>query len=89
MACVDVKNGKIVRIRPLHYDWKYTKDEVGTWKVEARGKSIEPLMKTLPSYFAYGYRSVLTLPIGLNIRSRELTGNQVATLKNEYPESWY
>jgi trimethylamine-N-oxide reductase (cytochrome c) len=22
---VDVKNGKIVRIRPLHYDWKYDK----------------------------------------------------------------
>ena len=22
-AVVDVKNGKIVRIRPLHFDWKY------------------------------------------------------------------
>ena len=22
-SIVDVKNGKIVRIRPLHFDWKY------------------------------------------------------------------
>jgi len=27
-SAVDVKNGKIVRIRPLHYDWKYTKEEI-------------------------------------------------------------
>jgi len=24
-SVVDVKNGKIVRIRPLHFDWKYDK----------------------------------------------------------------
>ena len=22
-SVIDVKNGKIVRIRPLHFDWKY------------------------------------------------------------------
>ncbi len=27
LTAVDVKNGKIVRIRPLHYDWKHTKEE--------------------------------------------------------------
>lgn len=26
LSAVDVKNGKIVRIRPLHYDWKYPKE---------------------------------------------------------------
>ena len=24
-SAVDVKDGRIVRIRPLHYDWKYDK----------------------------------------------------------------
>ena len=29
-TAVDVENGKVVRIRPLHYDWKYKPEEVGT-----------------------------------------------------------
>jgi len=55
-AAVDVKNGRVVRIRPLHYDEKYTKEEIGPWKIEARGKTFEPLMKSLPSYFALAYK---------------------------------
>ena len=27
VAVVHVKDGKIVRIRPLHYDWKYKPEE--------------------------------------------------------------
>ena len=27
-SIVDVKNGKIVRIRPLHFDWKYDPEAV-------------------------------------------------------------
>jgi hypothetical protein len=27
---VDVKDGRIVRVRPFHYDWKYKRDEVKT-----------------------------------------------------------
>ena len=34
---VDTKDGKIVRIRPLHYDWKYKPEEFGPWRMEARG----------------------------------------------------
>jgi hypothetical protein len=34
-SMVDVKNGKIVRIRPLHYDWNPDGDR----NVENRGKS--------------------------------------------------
>ena len=26
-VCVDVKDGKAVRIRPFHYDWKYDAQE--------------------------------------------------------------
>jgi len=31
---VDVKNGKIVRVRPMRYGWKYDKKEVRQWKME-------------------------------------------------------
>ena len=33
-AAVDVKNGRILRIRPLHYDWKYKPEELypGRWR---------------------------------------------------------
>ena len=44
---VDVKDGKILRIRPFHYDWKYNPKEFNPWKIEARSQSFEPLMKTL------------------------------------------
>ena len=27
-SMVDVKDGKIVRIRPMHYDWKYKKADL-------------------------------------------------------------
>ncbi len=58
IAAVDVKNGKIVRIRPLHYDWKYETDEFGLWEMKARGKVFKPKMKTLlpPLTIAYKKR---------------------------------
>ncbi len=31
---VDVKDGKAVRIRPLHYDWKYDGEQFNAWKIE-------------------------------------------------------
>ena len=40
-SVVDVKDGKIVRIRPLHYDWKYDPEEFNPWKIEARGQTFE------------------------------------------------
>jgi len=55
---VDVKDGKIVRLRPLHYDWKYKPEEYGPWKIEARGKSFEVAKKSLlpPHSLAYKKR---------------------------------
>ena len=35
-ATVDVKNGKISRIRPLRYDWKYQPEAFNPWKIEAK-----------------------------------------------------
>lgn len=39
VACVDVKEGKLLRIRPLHYDWQYSPQDYKPWKIEARGKT--------------------------------------------------
>jgi len=43
---VDVKEGRITRIRPLHYEMAYDKKDFNTWKIEARGKSPEPPMQS-------------------------------------------
>ena len=37
---IDVKDGRIIRIRPLHYDKKYKPDEFKPWKIEVRGKTL-------------------------------------------------
>ena len=44
-CAVDVKDGRIVRVRPLHYDWKYTKEEINPWKIQRDGKTFEELKK--------------------------------------------
>jgi trimethylamine-N-oxide reductase (cytochrome c) len=49
---IDVKGGKIIRIRPLHYDKKYKPEEFKPWKIEARGKTFEPTLKSLVSPLA-------------------------------------
>ncbi len=56
---VDVLDGKIVRIRPFHYDDYYTPEELNEWKIEARGKTLKPGTKTLlpPFHLAYKHRA--------------------------------
>ena len=61
-AQVDTKNGKIVRIRPLHYDEKYTSQEIGQWKVEARGKVFESRLRTLPNPHGLAYKKRVYSP---------------------------
>ena len=55
-AAVDVSKGKIVRIRPLHYDWKYDKKRLNPWRFERNGETLEPTMKSLPSPFSLAYK---------------------------------
>lgn len=61
-AAVDVKDGKIVRIRPLRYDWKYKPEEFGPWKIEAHGKILEPTMKSLMPPLSLGYKKRIYSP---------------------------
>ena len=46
-ACVDVKDGRVLRIRPLHYDEIEGGKERRPWRIKARGKTFEPGEKTL------------------------------------------
>jgi len=55
-SVIDIKNGKIIRIRPLHYDWKYKPEEFNPWKIEARGQVFEPCMKSLIPPFSLAYK---------------------------------
>ena len=59
---VDVKDGKIVRIRPLHYDWKYDRKQLNPWKFEKNGKTLEPNYKSLPGTFSLAYKKRVYSP---------------------------
>ncbi|MEW6668560.1 MAG: molybdopterin-dependent oxidoreductase [Thermodesulfobacteriota bacterium] len=59
---VDVKDGRIVRIRPLHYDWKYGREEVRTWKISRNGKTLDPGWKSLPPPFSLAYKKRVYSP---------------------------
>ena len=37
-CAVDVKGGKVIRIRPFHYDWKYDRESFNPWKITRDGK---------------------------------------------------
>jgi trimethylamine-N-oxide reductase (cytochrome c) len=74
-AAVDVKDGKIIRIRPLHYDWKYKAEEFKPWKIEARGKSFEPRLKSLLDPLALAYKK----RVYSSILSRERTLTPMVT----------
>jgi trimethylamine-N-oxide reductase (cytochrome c) len=54
---VDIKNGKIIRIRPFHFDWKYTPEHIKPWKVEARGQVFKAGMKSLIPPFTLAYKN--------------------------------
>ena len=56
---VDVKDKKIIRIRPFHFDWKY---DVKPWRMEARGKVFEASMKTLIPPFTLAYKNRIDSP---------------------------
>jgi len=53
---VDVKDGKILRVRPFRYDWKWDRSEVRTWKMEKNGKTLEPRWKSVIGPFSLAYK---------------------------------
>ena len=65
-AAIDVKNSKIVRIRPLHYDWKYERENLNPWKIEARGKVWKLIGKLALLPLVSHIKSASILPIESN-----------------------
>ncbi|ATW26807.1 molybdopterin-dependent oxidoreductase [Candidatus Formimonas warabiya] len=61
-AEVDVKDGKIVRIRPFRFDKEYKPEEMKPWKLKARGKVFEPTMKSLLPPFSMVYKKRVYSP---------------------------
>lgn len=62
-SMVDVKDGKIIRIRPLHYDWKYDPEkDMNPWQFKVRGKTFEPSMKTLIPPYSIAYKKRVYSP---------------------------
>lgn len=59
---VDTKDGKIIRIRPLHLDSKYDPERFRPWKLEARGKVFEPKLKSVPSPLQLVYKKRVYSP---------------------------
>ena len=59
---VDVKDGKIVRVRPMRYGWKYKKEEVRQWAIERNGKAIQAAWKSLPGPFSLAYKKRVYSP---------------------------
>ncbi len=55
-CAVDVKDGKVVRIRPFHYDWKYKPEQFRPWKITRNGKTYRPLLKSVPAPFSLAYK---------------------------------
>lgn len=59
---VEVLDGKIIRTRPLYFMEKYTGKEINKWKLEVRGKVLDPTDRTLNAPYSYAYKKRVTSP---------------------------
>ncbi len=55
-AEIDVKDGRIVRTRGMHFDRAYSAEELRPWTLEVRGKKLEGLLKNDIPPFALAYK---------------------------------
>ena len=53
---VDVKDGKILRIRPFDFDWKYDAEALRPWKMERNGFTLEPGTRSRPAPYMTAYK---------------------------------
>ena len=59
LTYVDSKDGKVVRIRPVHYLDKYTEEELepSRWTIKVGENEFRPALKAAPNYFALAYKN--------------------------------
>lgn len=55
-SCVDVKDGKVLRIRPMRFDWKFDRKSFNSWKFERNGKTLESNFKGMPAPWSLSYK---------------------------------
>jgi molybdopterin guanine dinucleotide-containing S/N-oxide reductase-like protein len=61
-AAIDVQDGRIVRIRPLHFNWHYPDLKESAWKLQVRGQLLESGDRTLLPPFSIGYKKRVYSP---------------------------
>jgi anaerobic selenocysteine-containing dehydrogenase len=62
-ACmVDVKEGRMIRIRPARLYDRYTKEDIKPWIMTARGKTFEPSDKSLVPPLSLAYKKRVFSP---------------------------
>jgi anaerobic selenocysteine-containing dehydrogenase len=61
-SAVDVRDGKILRIRPHHYEEKYTKEQISPWKIEKDGKVLEAPLKDMIAPYQLAYKKRVYSP---------------------------
>ncbi len=61
VSAVDVKNNKIVRIRPFHYDEIYSQEELAPsmWEIEVDGKVFKSIKRASTGYLQSTYKKRL------------------------------
>jgi hypothetical protein len=64
IAAFDSIGSKLIRIRPLHYDWQYQPKDFNydAAKIEVNGQTFRPPMKSLISFLAQGYKKRIYSP---------------------------
>ncbi len=55
-ALVETDDGKITRIRPFPYGYKYDEDQIKTWEISARGKTFAPPKHSVLSFVGLSYK---------------------------------
>jgi trimethylamine-N-oxide reductase (cytochrome c) len=58
-VAIDSTDGKIIRFRPMHWDSKYSWEDLerDLWEYDFNGKVFKPDVKPAPSYFALAYKN--------------------------------
>jgi len=78
-AAIDVNGGRIVRIRPLHLDWKYDKKEFNPWKIEVRGKTFAPSMNIAQAPFNLAYKKRVYSPNRIKYPLKRFSWSLIST----------
>lgn len=57
-CALDSVDGKLIRIRPMHYDDKYTEEELkdAIWEYDVDGQKLRMPLKAAPPYQALAYK---------------------------------